>query len=108
MHIPGLLFSVFGSGHRRHQQHLYLQVFPVPPDHHGQFLPGLQAVELQPGALRGAAGRFQEGFAYQPGEAELAAFDAAFPAKTKAAAPSQQEFAFMCSLGHQVIPNGFM
>ncbi len=74
----------------------------------GQFLPGLQAVELQPGALRGAAGLFQEGFAYQPGEAELAAFDAAFPAKTKAAAPSQQEFAFMCSLGHQVIPNGFM
>ncbi len=74
----------------------------------GQYLPGLQAVELQPGALRAAAGRFQEGFVYQPDEAELDAFDAAFPPKEKAVTPSQQEFAFMCSLGHQVIPNGFM
>ena len=63
----------------------------------GQYLPGLQAVELQPGALRAAAGRFQEGFVYQPDEAELDAFDAAFSPKEKAVTPSQQEFAFMCS-----------
>lgn len=32
----------------------------------GQYLPGLQAVELAPGSLANAAGRFREGFAYRP------------------------------------------
>ena len=74
----------------------------------GQFLPGLQAVELRPGTLSNAAGRFHEGFPYAPDEAALAAFDAAFPPLEPAVTPSQEEFRFMCSLGHEVIPNGFM
>lgn len=74
----------------------------------GQYLPGLQAVELAPGALEHAAGRFHEGFAYDPDPADFAAFDAAFPAKEKTITESQREFQFMCSLGHEVIPHGFM
>ena len=61
-----------------------------------------------PGPSGPPPGAFRKGFVYQPDEAELDAFDAAFPPKEKAVTPSQQEFAFMCSLGHQVIPNGFM
>ena len=74
----------------------------------GQFLPGLQAIELTPGALTHAAGRFREGFAFDPGPAELAIFDSAFPVKEKASTDFQREFQVMCSLGHEVIPNGFM
>ena len=55
-----------------------------------------------------AAGRFREGFAYAPDAAALDAFDALFPVKEKAITDFQQEFQVMCSLGHEVIPNGFM
>lgn len=74
----------------------------------GQYLPGLQAVELAPGSLANAAGRFREGFAYAPDAAALDAFDALFLVKEKAITDFQQEFQVMCSLGHEVIPNGFM
>ena len=74
----------------------------------GLYLPGLQALELVPGALAGAAGRFHEGFAYRPEPGALEAFDAFFPVKEKTLTDSQQEFQVMCSLGHEVIPNGFM
>lgn len=74
----------------------------------GQYLPGLQAVELSPGALEHAAGRFHEGFAYDPDPAELDAFDSSFPVKEKAITDFQREFQVMCSLGHEVIPHGFM
>ena len=71
-------------------------------------MPGLQAVELAPGSLANAAGRFREGFAYAPDAAALDAFDALFLVKEKAITDFQQEFQVMCSLGHEVIPNGFM
>lgn len=74
----------------------------------GQYLPGLQAVELAPGSLANAAGRFREGFAYAPDAVALDAFDVLFPVKEKAITDFQQEFQVMCSLGHEVIPNGFM
>ena len=74
----------------------------------GLFLPGLQAVELTPGALAHAAGRFCEGFAYDPDPAELEAFDGSFPVKEKAVTDFQREFQVMCALGHEVRPNGFM
>ena len=74
----------------------------------GQYLPGLQALELVPGSLANAAGRFREGFAYAPDAAALDAFDVLFPVKEKAITDFQQEFQVMCSLGHEVIPNGFM
>ena len=74
----------------------------------GQYLPGLQALELTPGALANAAGRFREGFVYAPDPAELDAFDSAFPVKEKAITDFQREFQVMCSLGHEVIPDGFM
>ena len=74
----------------------------------GQYLPGLQAVELSPGALERAAGRFHEGFVYAPDPSELDAFDASFPVKEKAVTDFQREFQVMCSLGHEVIPHGFM
>ena len=74
----------------------------------GSFLPGLQGLELMPGALEGAAGRFQEAFVYQSSLAQLAAFDAGFPQKERAVTDSQREFQVMVSLAHQVIPNGFM
>ena len=48
------------------------------------------------------------GFAYAPDAAALDAFDALFPVKEKAITDFQQEFQVMCSLGHEVIPNGFM
>ena len=74
----------------------------------GQYLPGLQAVELAPGSLANAAGRFREGFAYAPDAVALDAFDALFPVKEKAITDFPPEFQVMCSLGHEGIPNGFM
>ena len=74
----------------------------------GRYLPGLQALELTPGALENAAGRFREGFVFQPSEGDLARFDAQFPVKEKAVTVSQTEFQVMCGLAHEVIPNGFM
>ena len=74
----------------------------------GLYLPGLQALELSPGALTNAAGRFREGFVYTPDPAELDAFDRSFPVKEKAITDFQREFQVMCSLGHEVIPHGFM
>ena len=61
-----------------------------------------------PGALEHAAGRFHEGFAYVPDPAELDTFDSSFPVKEKAITDFQREFQVMCSLGHEVIPHGFM
>ena len=43
-----------------------------------------------------------------PDAAALDAFDALFLVKEKAITDFQQEFQVMCSLGHEVIPNGFM
>lgn len=43
-----------------------------------------------------------------PDVAALDAFDAVFPVKEKVITDFQQEFQVMCSLGHEVIPNGFM
>ena len=74
----------------------------------GRYLPGLQALELTPGALENAVGRFREGFVFQPSEGDLARFDAQFPVKEKAVTVSQTEFQVMCGLAHEVIPNGFM
>ncbi|MFR4562151.1 MAG: N-acetyltransferase, partial [Flavonifractor plautii] len=59
-------------------------------------------------SLANAAGRFREGFAYAPDVAALDAFDAVFPVNEKVITDFQQEFQVMCSLGHEVIPNGFM
>ena len=74
----------------------------------GRFLPGLMALELEPGALSGVSGRFVEGFDYAPSEAELAAFDAGFPAREKAFTESQRDFQVLYNLGYRVIENGFM
>ena len=74
----------------------------------GLYLPGLQALELTPGALAHAAGQFHEGFVYDPAPAELDAFDNTFPVKEKAVTEFQREFQVMCSLGHEVRPDGFM
>jgi predicted N-acetyltransferase YhbS len=59
----------------------------------GRFHPALQALELAPGALCGAAGRFFEGEAYHVDPAELEAFDSTFPPKEKLVTESQRRFA---------------
>lgn len=74
----------------------------------GKYLPGLMALELEPGALTGVSGRFLEGFDYVPAGEELAAFDAGFPAKEKGFTESQRDFQVIYNLGYQVIEHGFM
>lgn len=74
----------------------------------GSYLPGLQAVELQPDSLACAAGRFCEDFSYPADAAQLAAFDSGFPVKEMSITDSQRVFQVMVSLAHQVVPNGFM
>lgn len=74
----------------------------------GCCLPSLMALELEPDALCGVSGRFHEGFEYAPTDAELAAFDAGFPAKEKSFTDSQRDFQVLYNLGYQVIEHGFM
>jgi len=58
-----------------------------------EYCAALQAVELQPGALQNAQGRFSEGDVYHINEAAAAAFDQAFPPKEKRSdTPAQQRF----------------
>ncbi|KTB48248.1 putative acetyltransferase [Dehalogenimonas alkenigignens] len=64
----------------------------------GKFAAALLALELRPGALRGAPGRFIESGAFAIDEAELMKFDARFPPKDKAETESQREFMTLVSL----------
>ena len=71
----------------------------LPAEHYGiagednEYRAALQAVELKPGALENAAGRFLEGSVYHIDPAAAAAFDQAFPLKDKrSGTPSQQRF----------------
>ncbi|MBS5480557.1 MAG: N-acetyltransferase [Clostridiales bacterium] len=64
----------------------------------GFYAAALHALELKPGALADAAGRFAESPGYAVDEKALAAFDAGFAPKHREKTPSQQEFRFLASL----------
>lgn len=64
----------------------------------GFYAAALHALELKPGALADAAGRFAESPGYAVDEKALAAFDAGFAPKHREETPSQQEFRFLASL----------
>jgi len=59
----------------------------------GQYRAAHQALELYDGALHGITGKAYESPDMEMDSAEVAAFDASFPAKEKAVTPSQQVFA---------------
>ncbi len=59
----------------------------------GVYIVSLQALELQPRALAGCAGYFEESRSFQTDPAEAAAFDAGFPPREKVSGlPSQKKF----------------
>lgn len=63
----------------------------------GGFLDALMALELAPGALDGACGRFFEGEAYYVDAEALEEFEKTFPHKEKRVTESQKRFAEMSS-----------
>lgn len=64
-----------------------------------RYVPGLQALELAPGALAGISGRFVEDAVYHVDDAAAAEFDKGFPAKELLTGlPSQQEFSAAVSI----------
>lgn len=66
----------------------------------GLFNPGLQVLELAPGALSGISGYFIEAEVYTLDPNEVEKFDATFPPKSKEITPSQEKFAHNINLSH--------
>lgn len=64
----------------------------------GFYAAALLALELKPGALADAAGRFAESSGFAVNEKALADFDAGFAPKEREETPFQQEFRFLASL----------
>lgn len=66
----------------------------------GLYNPGLQVLELTPGALAGISGYFIEADVYTLDANEAEKFDATFPPKLKEVTPSQQKFMDALNLSH--------
>lgn len=66
----------------------------------GMFNPGLQVMELIPGALSGIHGYFIEAEVYTLDADAAELFDATFPPKQKEVTPSQQKFTDAINLSH--------
>lgn len=66
----------------------------------GRKSPAMQALELAPGALDGAAGRFRADPVFNIDEAEAERFDKLFPYMEKGEAPSQKKFQKILSQIH--------
>lgn len=66
----------------------------------GMFNPGLQVLELTPGALSGISGYFIEAEVYTLDADAAELFDATFPPKQKEVTPSQQKFMDALKLSH--------
>ncbi len=64
----------------------------------GFYAAALHALELKPGALADAAGRFAESPGFAVDEKALADFDAGFAPKEREETPFQQEFRFLAGL----------
>lgn len=67
----------------------------------GLYAAALQAYELQPGALSGVSGKFDEGEAYQIDPELSAQFDKGFPFKEKLVTPSQSRFMELVRMVHE-------